>query len=63
MRLSVVKRMFGDHIASRMVKMQNRELTFRVIAYNMHRMTDCLYIIYPKTLQYIMIDAMLTNPK
>ncbi len=43
MRLSVVKRMFGDHIASRMVKMQNRELTFRVIAYNMHRMTDRLY--------------------
>ena len=55
--------MIGDCIASRMVKMQNRELTFRVIAYNMHRMTDCLYLIYPKTLQYIMIDAMLTNPK
>ena len=31
--------MFGDRIASRMVKIQNRELTFRVIACNMHRLT------------------------
>ncbi len=37
--LSVIKRMFGEHITSRNVKMQNRELTFRVIAYNMHRLT------------------------
>ncbi len=37
--LSVIKHMFGKHITSRLVKMQNRELTFRVIAYNMHRMT------------------------
>ncbi len=37
--LSVIKRMFGEHITSRLVKMQNRELTFRVIAYNMHRLT------------------------
>jgi len=31
--------MFGEHVTSRLDKMQNRELTFRVIAYNMHRMT------------------------
>ena len=37
--LSVVKRMFGEHILSRSVRMQNRELFFRVIAYNMHRLT------------------------
>ena len=38
--LSVIKRMFGEHnITSRLVKMQNRELTFRVIAYNMHRLS------------------------
>jgi len=37
--LSVIKRMFGEHITSRSVRMQNRELTFRVIAYNMHRLT------------------------
>ena len=40
--LSVIKRMFGEHVTSRLVKMQNRELTFRVIAYNMHRMTVCI---------------------
>ena len=42
----MIKRMFGEHIASRLVKMQNRELMFRVIAYNMHRLTvfmDGLY--------------------
>ena len=37
--LSVVKRMFGEYILSRSVRMQNRELFFRVIAYNMHRLT------------------------
>ena len=37
--LSVIKRMFGEHVTSRLVKMQNRELTFRVIAYNMHRLS------------------------
>ena len=35
----MVKRMFGEQIASRLVKMQNRELMFRVIAYNMYRLT------------------------
>ena len=39
MKLSAIKRMFGDRIASRMVKMQNRELMFGVIAYNMHGLT------------------------
>ena len=37
--LSVIKRMFGEHVTSRTVRMQNRELIFRVIAYNMHRLT------------------------
>ena len=37
--LSVVKSMFGERIVSRLVKMQNRELMFRVMAYNMHRLT------------------------
>ena len=31
--------MFGEHVTSRLVKMQNRELMFRVIAYNRHRLT------------------------
>ncbi len=37
--LSVIKRMFGEHVTSRLTRMQNRELTFRVIAYNMHRLS------------------------
>ena len=37
--LSVVKRMFCEHIASRLVMMQNRDLMFSVIAYNIHRLT------------------------
>jgi hypothetical protein len=54
--MSVIKRMFGEYVRARNVKMQNRELIFRVIAYNMHRLSvswiwflqsqnkpDCLY--------------------
>ncbi len=37
--LSVIKRMFGEHVTSRLVRMQNRELEFRVMAYNMHRLS------------------------
>jgi hypothetical protein len=36
--VSVIKRLFGEHITSRLIRMQNRELTFRCIAYNVHRM-------------------------
>ena len=48
--LSVIKHMFGKHITSRLVKMQNRELTFRVIAYNMHRMTVFIVWFLPSPL-------------
>jgi hypothetical protein len=34
--ISVIKRLFGEHITSRLIRMQNRELSFRCIAYNMH---------------------------
>jgi hypothetical protein len=37
-KLSVIKRLFGEHITSRLIRMQNRELVFRCIAYNVHRM-------------------------
>jgi hypothetical protein len=30
--VSVIKRLFGEHITSRLVKTQNRELSFRCIA-------------------------------
>ena len=43
--LSVIKRLFGEHITSRLVRTQNRELSFRCIAYNAHRLTNLSIII------------------
>jgi hypothetical protein len=44
--LSVIKRLFGDHITSRLVRTQNRDLSLRCIAYNTHRLTNLIKIIY-----------------
>jgi hypothetical protein len=35
--ISVIKRLFGEHITSRPVRTQNRELSFRCIAYNVQK--------------------------
>ncbi|MGB6531134.1 MAG: hypothetical protein WBF33_23750, partial [Candidatus Nitrosopolaris sp.] len=35
----------GEHITSRLVRTQNRELSFRCIAYNTHRITNLTIII------------------
>ena len=43
--VSVIKRLFGEHITSRLVRTQNRELSFRCIAYNAHRITNLIIII------------------
>ena len=43
--ISVIKRLFGEQITSRLVRTQNRELSFRCIAYNMHRLTNLIIII------------------
>lgn len=43
--VSVIKRLFGEHIRSRRVRTQNRELSFRCIAYNMHRLTNLFVIV------------------
>jgi IS5 family transposase len=43
--MSVIKRLFGEYLTSRLVRTQNRELTFRCIAYNMHRVTNLLWIL------------------
>ena len=40
--VSVIKQLFGEHITSRLVKTQNRELSFRCIAYNIHRLTNLI---------------------
>ena len=42
--VSVIKRLFGEHITSRLIRMQNRELVFRCIAYNVHRMLNLIII-------------------
>ena len=42
--VSVIKRLFGEHITSRLVKTQNRELSFRCIAYNIQRLTNIIVI-------------------
>jgi len=43
--MSVIKRLFGEHLTSRLVRTQNREPTFRCIAYNMHRVTNLLFMV------------------
>ena len=42
--ISVIKKLFGEHISSRLIRMQNRELTFRCITYNLHRMLNLIII-------------------
>ena len=39
---SVIKRLFGEYITSKLVRTQNRELSFRCIAYNMHTLTNLI---------------------
>ena len=43
--VSVIKRLFGEHIRASLVRTQNRELSFRCIAYNTHRLTNLTLII------------------
>jgi hypothetical protein len=42
--ISVIKRLFGEQITSRLVGTQNKELSLRCIAYNMHRLTKLVII-------------------
>ena len=43
--MSVIKRLFGEYLTSVLVRTQNRELAFRGIAYNMHRVTNLLFVV------------------
>jgi hypothetical protein len=43
--LSVIKRLFGEYVTSRLVRTQNREISLRCIAYNMHRLTNLFIIV------------------
>ena len=51
--VSVIKRLFGEHISSRLIRMQNRELTFRCITYNLHRMLNLIIIKWILQSQFI----------
>lgn len=52
--MSVIKRLFGEYITSRLIRTQNRELSFRCIAYNTHRLTNLVFIVMVSTKpQYI----------
>ena len=51
--VSVIKRLFGEHISSRLIRMQNRELTFRCITYNLHRMLNLIIIKWILQSRYI----------
>ena len=42
--MSVIKRLLGEHIMSRLTRTQNRELSFRYITYNMHRLTNLVIL-------------------
>ena len=53
--VSVIKRLFGEHITSRLIRMQNRELTFRCIAYNVHRMVKLVVMVMVSTQPWIYI--------
>ena len=57
--ISVIKRLFGEHITSRLVRTQNRELSFRCIAYNMHRLTNLVIILMVSTEPYAVYLHML----
>lgn len=47
--ISVIKRLFGEHLMSRLIRTQNRELSLRCIAYNMHRLTNLIIILMVST--------------
>lgn len=47
--ISVIKRLFGEKLMSRLIRTQNRELSFRCIAYNIHRLTNLTIIVMVST--------------
>ena len=51
--VSVIKRLFGEHITSRLIRIQNRELTLRCIAYNAHRLVKLVVMVMVSTQPFI----------
>ena len=38
--VSVIKRPFSEHMASKLIRIENRELTLGCMGYNVHRMVN-----------------------
>jgi hypothetical protein len=47
--VSVIKRLFGEQLMSKLIRTQNRELSFRCMAYNMQRLTNLVIILMVST--------------
>jgi hypothetical protein len=54
--VSVIKRLFGEHITSRLIRMQNRELTFRCIAHNTHRMVKLVVLMMHSSIKKSLME-------
>jgi uncharacterized membrane protein YidH (DUF202 family) len=59
--ISVIKRLFGEHLMSRLIRTQNRELSLRCIAYNMHRLTNLIIILMVSTKPLLALRNYLTT--
>jgi hypothetical protein len=51
--VSVIKRLFGEHLMSRKTRTQNRELSFKCITYNMHRLTNLVILMMFSTKPFL----------
>ena len=62
--MSVIKRLFGEHIQYRLTRMQNRELIFRCIAYNIHRLIKLVIVRWFLLSHYYLYSIIhIRNPK
>ena len=43
--ISLIKRLFGEHLTSRLTRTQNRELSFRCITNNMRRLSNLMILV------------------
>jgi hypothetical protein len=59
--VSVIKRLFGEHITSRLIRIQNRELTLRCIAYNAHRLVKLIVMVMVSTQPKFKLVVILNN--
>ena len=51
--MSVIKRLFGEHLMSRLTRIQSMELSFRCITYNMARLTNLIILMMFSTTPFV----------